>query len=184
MAKKLLINFYGGPSAGKTTAAAHLFTLLKHAGIDTEIVSEFAKDLVLENNPRALEYQWYVLATQAYRIMCAYRSMQVVITDSPILLGIIYDKDNSKALFDLCMEQHHQYNNINVFVTRNSNYKHTMAGRIHSLTQSVAIDNAISRLLEENEIPYLRLSELGTNPVASLRDVILEELSNENEISS
>jgi hypothetical protein len=182
MAKKLLINLFGGPSAGKTTASAYLFTLLKQVGIDTEIVSEFAKDLVLENNLRALEHQWYVMATQAYRIMCAYRSMQVVISDSPVLLGIIYDKENSKALFDLCMEQHHRYNNINIFVTRNANYKHTMAGRIHSLTQSVAIDNAILRILDENKIPYLSLSELGADPVVSLRDIILEELSNENEV--
>ena len=47
MAKKtLVVNLIAPPSAGKSTMAANIFAELKWMGIDCEIVSEFAKELV------------------------------------------------------------------------------------------------------------------------------------------
>jgi predicted ATPase len=176
---KVVVNFYGGPGSGKTTAAAHLFTILKQKSIDTEIVSEFAKDIVLERNYGALEHQWYVLAHQAYRVMCAYRAMQVTIVDSPILLGPIYDRDNSKALNDLCLEHHHRYNNLNVLVPRIPSYNHSLNGRVHSLTESIAIDNKIVNYLKSNNIEYIDLRDLEHPPIETLSRLVLSEIESD-----
>ena len=155
MKRQLCVNFFGGPGVGKTTAASSLFVALKKLNIDTEIVSEFAKDLVLENNRDALQHQWYVIAQQSYRLHCGYRSMQVVICDSPILLGPIYDPDGSRALYSLCLEHHHRFNNFNIVLRRDPNLQFSQAGRVHGLTESISLDYRIIRLLDDNNIPYV-----------------------------
>ena len=44
----LCVNLFGGPGIGKSTTAAGVFNLLKLHGIETELITEFAKDLVWE----------------------------------------------------------------------------------------------------------------------------------------
>jgi nicotinamide riboside kinase len=171
--KKLLINVFGGPSIGKTTIAAELFVELKKNHVEVELVSEFPKDVVVEERPNALEHQWYITGTQAYRIHTAYKCMQAVITDSPILLGPVYDVDASPALLALSLEHHEKYNNLNIMLTRSLDYEHSMAGRVHSLTQSVSIDNRIMRFLDDQSIPYVMYDEYGKERIVSL---ILKEL--------
>lgn len=165
---KLLVNFFGGPGIGKTTAAAEIFVELKKMHVEVELVSEFAKDLVIEHRAEALKHQWYVTGTQAYRIDCAYQHMQVVLTDSPILLGPIYDIESSAALLALSLEYHHKYNNLNIVISRSTEYEHTMAGRVHSLTESVSLDNRIVRFIEEQDIPYIMFNEYGKERVLNL----------------
>ena len=42
----ILANLFGAPGAGKSTGAAYVFSKLKMAGINAELVTEFAKDKV------------------------------------------------------------------------------------------------------------------------------------------
>ena len=168
MKNKLVVSIYGGPGIGKTTAASELFVELKKLSLDVEIVSEFAKDVILEGRSDALKHQWYIMANQSYRIYCSYRNMDVTITDSPILLGPIYDCEASPALLALCFEQYHKYNNLNIVLDRNPEYVHTMAGRVHSLTESVSIDNRILEFLSDHNIPYLNYSEYGLDRIVQL----------------
>lgn len=168
MKNKLCVNFFGGPGCGKTTAAAEIFLQLKKHNIDVEIVSEFAKDLILEGKETALKHQWFVLANQSYRIQCAYEKMQIVLVDSPILLGPIYDPDSSPALLALCLEHYDKYNNLNIIMDRNLEYKHTSAGRIHSLTESISLDNRINRFLDDYNIPYLKYKEYTPDRIVNI----------------
>ena len=46
----LIINLFGAPGAGKSTGAAYVFSQLKAAGVNAELVTEFAKDKVWERN--------------------------------------------------------------------------------------------------------------------------------------
>ena len=43
--KKTVVNLYGGPGAGKSTAALQLVAELKKRGINADYVSEYAKEL-------------------------------------------------------------------------------------------------------------------------------------------
>lgn len=172
--KKLCINFYSGPNSGKTTAAASLFTRLKKLHIDSELVAEFAKDLVLEGNTTALKNQIFVFAGQLLRLQCAYENTQVAICDSPLLLSTIYNPDTSIHLIDVALEQYKKFNNMNIVVRRNLSYPHSMMGRIHSLTESITIDNQIIHLLERYNIPFVYLDEIGEDNLVS---IISEELN-------
>jgi hypothetical protein len=146
---------YGGPAAGKTTAAASLYAYLKKHNVNVEMAPEIAKEFVLEENKVALSYQLMVWANQCYRIYTAYRHADIVITDAPILLGAIYNENASPALLNVIMEQYHMFNNFNVVVPRQNTTSHSMVGRVHGLTESISIDNQIIHLLEKNDIPFV-----------------------------
>lgn len=53
----LIINLFGAPGAGKSTGAAYIFSKLKMLGVNAELVTEFAKDKVWENNTEVLSNQ-------------------------------------------------------------------------------------------------------------------------------
>ena len=44
MKSPLIINLFGAPGVGKSTGAAYIFSKLKMAGMNAELVTEFAKD--------------------------------------------------------------------------------------------------------------------------------------------
>ena len=91
----IIINLFAGPGSGKSTTCAGLFSKLKLAGINCEMVLEYAKELVWENNLETLDDQIYIFAEQLHRINRLKNKVDVIITDSPLLLSIIYGKSNS-----------------------------------------------------------------------------------------
>lgn len=178
MIKKLCLNYLGGPSSGKSVAASNIFTQLKKLHINCELVAEFPKDLVLENNNVALADQIYVFSGQLYRLRCAYDNTDVAIVDSPLLLSAIYNPDTSIHLINLIFEQFNKFNNLNIMVRR-KDYPHSMSGRIHSLTESVSIDNQIIRLLEAHSIPFIYDDEITDE---ELIEYILTQTKSDDEL--
>ena len=64
----IVIDLYGSPSSGKSTCAAYVFANLKMRGVKCELVTEVAKDLVWDENAKALWNQAYVFGNQFYRL--------------------------------------------------------------------------------------------------------------------
>ena len=88
----IVVNLYGQPSCGKSTGAAYIFSQLKMRGIDTELVTETAKDIVWEHNDTALTNQLYILGLHSQRFWRLRNQVRVIVTDSPILLTEIYNR--------------------------------------------------------------------------------------------
>ena len=58
----LVVNLFGAPGAGKSTdSAIYIFSQLKINGINAELVTEFAKNIIWEHNRKALTNQIYML---------------------------------------------------------------------------------------------------------------------------
>ena len=57
-----VINFFGGPGVGKSTAACDLFVAMKKAGYKVEYVDEYAKEKTYEKEFKKLDDQLYILA--------------------------------------------------------------------------------------------------------------------------
>ena len=148
--KTLVVNLFAGPGAGKSTGACYVFSFLKQMGIDCEYVSEFAKEKVWEHNIEVLKCQFYISGKQAYKISRVNGKVDVIITDSPILLGAMYGEDNNRALKLAILDEFHKYDNLNFFINRTKEYNPN--GRTQTEQQANDIDMKMKSLLaEENE---------------------------------
>jgi hypothetical protein len=90
MTDTLVVNLFGGPGVSKSTNRALVFAKLKLAGMNVEEAPEFAKELVWEGRHKALRYQQYIIGKQMWRVERLRGEVDVVVTDSPILFGLIY----------------------------------------------------------------------------------------------
>jgi hypothetical protein len=88
----VIVNLYGAPGAGKSTTRAGAFHRLKLYGVNVEEVTEYAKDLTWEGREYALSNQVYVFAKQLKRMDMLMGKVDVVITDSPLLLSCFYGR--------------------------------------------------------------------------------------------
>ena len=157
MKKPVVINLTGAPGAGKSTGAAKLFYELKTLGINCELVSEFAKDKTWEHNATALNCQEYIFGKQSYRLKRCREEVDVIITDSPLPLTIIYTHDEliKKPLTDLVMAVYNSYDNINFFINRVKPYN--PKGRNQTAEESDALSAEIKDLYQQLNIPYTEI---------------------------
>ena len=150
--KTIIVNLFAGPGAGKSTGAAYIFSKLKMAGVDAEYVTEFAKDKVWENNQDSLhKCQFYISGKQAWRIARCYGKVDVIVTDSPILLAAMYSEDNPQLVPGIIYE-YFKYRNIAYFIDRVKPYNPN--GRNQTLEEAKAIDQKLIDFLEMNCVGY------------------------------
>lgn len=86
-----VINLIGGSGLGKSTIAAGLFYHLKLQGASCELVQEYVKSFAWAGRKLEPLDQITIVGEQAKREKLLYGKVDTVITDSPLLLGAIYD---------------------------------------------------------------------------------------------
>ena len=150
----IIVNLFGAPGSGKSTGAAYIFSQLKMLGINAELVTEFAKDKVWENSIDVLDDQIYVFGKQHHRISRCADKVDVIITDSPLLLSAIYNKSEllGEEFNDLVEKIFKSYNSINYFITRDKPYN--PIGRLQTEEESDIIADRIKGLLSKYKVPY------------------------------
>ncbi len=171
----IIINLFGGPGSGKTTLAAAIFHELKVLHYSVENVSEYAKDMILEHNRQALDNQFYITGNQAYRQWCASLVYDYVVIDSPILLGAIYNKNKNieKELNAFLIKYHKEFNNVNIFINRDENWKYTTKGRNHDIEEALRKDKQIKSFLRTNKIPFFEVDKMDENIIEKIfRDIL------------
>jgi len=139
--KTTCVNFYAGPGAGKSTVAASVFAELKKNHVNCELITEFAKRKVWEGNIECLNNQLYITAKQQYLMWTVSKHVDVIVTDSPLLLGCIYGND--ELLNKIIMREYDKYNNIDIFLRRNTDVPYQSNGRMQSLDEAIDKDNEI-----------------------------------------
>lgn len=174
--KTYVVNLLGGPGIGKSTIANGVFYNLKKRGINVEFASEFAKDMVFAGSTNLLRNQSYIFGNQHNRLWTLKeQNVNVIITDSPIILSIIYSKEPSLYFDDFVVEQFNKFNNINIVLKRNEKF-YVPEGRVHSLEESKMIDKQIIDILDKYNITY---DEYETEfAVEKITDTIIKLLNN------
>ena len=154
--KPLVINLFGVPGAGKSTGAAIVFAELKKRGVNAELVTEFAKDKTWEHNAMALGCQEYVFGKQSYRLARCRADVDVIVTDSPLPLSLLYVSDpallSGGAFQQVVMNVFNSYNNLNFYILRAKPYN--PKGRNQTEEESNALHMPLQTLLAENNIPH------------------------------
>jgi len=172
----LLVNLYGAPGTGKSTGAAYIYSKLKLDEINCELVTEFAKDMVWDENKKAIYNQAYVFGNQYYRISRLENEVDVVVTDSPTLLSIIYNKDRrlGKEFTDLVKSVSLSYENrLDILLRRVKQYK--TVGRLQNEEQSDKLYNEIKDLLDIVN-PEYEIVEATQNGYEKVIEIIKEKL--------
>lgn len=151
----LVVNFFAGPGVGKSTTAAELFAIMKRANRNVELAHEYAKDLTWEERYGTLKVAPYVFGKQYYRVQRLMDKVDVIITDSPILLQNIYRGIGWSETFDkYVVQQFKQWDTANIFLERDPDRWYNKAGRNQTEEESIAIDRQIEDMLVANAIPF------------------------------
>jgi len=175
--KPLIINLFAGAGAGKSTTAASIFSELKWRDINCELVTEFAKDLVWEERFKTLENQIYVFGKQLQKINRLNNKVDVIVTDSPLLLSIVYKPENLSDNFNkLIYEIFTSFNNINYFIERRKKYN--PKGRMQDEEGAKQFDITVKNVLDEYLIDYKSIP--GTKEEIQLIVEEVEQYLNKN----
>jgi nicotinamide riboside kinase len=153
-----IVNLFGGPGSGKSTTAAGLFSMMKMRGHKVELVTEFAKDLTYKKDFITLANQLAVLGEQDHRLRRLEGHVDYVITDSPLMLSIVYAAGiyseqwfKRAAWGAFCT-----YDNINFLLKRAKPY--ATYGRNQNEEQALEIDGVLRRLLDAYGVEFAQIA--------------------------
>lgn len=155
-----IINLVGSPSSGKSLIAALLFTELKMMHKRTEYVQEYAKTLVWQNRLDELANQYNVTTEQYKMIKAVNGKVQYICLDSPLLLGIYYNRyhpdnvSNVAKTEKMILNRINEFHNIYIFIERNKEFPYELEGRIHNEKESDEISIKLKEILKEFNIPF------------------------------
>lgn len=153
----IVINLFGVPGSGKSTCAAYVFAKLKMKGINAELITEFAKDKVWENNTEVFKNQPYIFGKQSYRMSRCRDKVDVIVTDSPLPLTLLYNQDTILGCeFDqVVMNVFTSYTNMNFLLKRD--FPYSKIGRHENEEQSKNLESPLKTLLSIHKIPYFEI---------------------------
>jgi len=167
----LVVNLFGGPGTGKSTTAAGVFSLLKQRGVLAELIQEYAKDKVWELSPNTLRNQIYIFGKQHHRLWRVVGQVDVLVTDSPLLLSLYYGHSLGANFAALVNQEHGKSRNLNIFLNRVKPFE--QAGRLQNEKEATEIDRAIITILKGR--PYVQRDADVYAPTA-IADIICNML--------
>lgn len=150
-----IINLFGSPCSGKTTTALGLAHKMKLNGYNVEYIPEYARQIIYKEQFNILEnHQIKIIADVDENLKNLDGKVDYVIMDSPLILSLIYAKDDYYVNFNnLVLEIFNSFDNINIYLERNFDYVQDK-GRLHNEEQSDKIHNKLLKLLKEKNIEH------------------------------
>lgn len=172
----IVVNLFGVPGAGKSTGAAYIFVKLKMHGINAELITEFAKDKVWENNEEVFKNQAYLFGKQSYRMSRCRDKVDVIVTDSPLPLSIFYNKDDvlGEDFNKTVMNVFNSYNNLNYLLLRVKPY--SPIGRHQTEEESNALKQPMVNLLNDRDIKYIECDGSHDGYEKIVEDVLMHRI--------
>ena len=150
--KTLIVSFFGGPGLGKSTTMAGVFSGLKLRDVNCEMAPEYAKGKVWEQSHGILNNQIYLFAKQHHSIERIHGKVDVIITDSPLLLALIYDNTGLPEFKNLVLAVNNKYRTMNFFLKRHKKYN--PSGRLQNESEAKELDKKIKTMMDENNVKY------------------------------
>lgn len=174
----IVVNLFGEPSAGKSTCVMDITAQLKRHGINAEYVSEFAKDKVYENNDEVFKHHEYLFGKQSFKMGRVKGKVQVIVVDSPLILGAIYNRDEvlGEDFNKTVLNVFNSYNNRNYLLTRHHPYENE--GRFQNEDEAKEVRKEIIDKLNQYNIKYEEIASTESNCEYIVEEV-MEEIRNE-----
>lgn len=155
-----VINFISGAGAGKSLISAMTFAELKMKHLKTEYVQEYAKTLVWQKRFDELANQYHVSMEQYKMIKAVDGAVDYIVCDSGLLIGVFYNRyhknnvSNIQKTEQMILDKMKEFDNIYIFLERNSEFPFEQEGRIQNEEEAKQIDIQFKELLHELKLPY------------------------------
>lgn len=175
----LVVNIFGAPGSGKTTTAWEIAETLRHDGYLVEFAPEYAKELTWNQTSLTLplsermeasrlldgqpSHQLQLATEQQKRIERCIGQVDIVVTDSPTLLGLLYMDDSpsvnqndyddahefmTRAQREVCVSNNNLIcTSLNMRVFREGQYE--TIGRNQNEAEALLLDTKLDLLIED-----------------------------------
>lgn len=165
MKQTLVINLFGGAGIGKSTFAANLFGEMKAKGYNVELAREWVKLWAYEKRQMTYADQAIVFGHQIQEETQFYGKVEVLITDSPLILSGFYEKLNYKtnkmSPVAKSIMKEAELGGIsywNLLLTRQHSYQ--AEGRWQTEEQATQQDKLMEQFLNDNKLVYERMKNV------------------------
>ena len=150
----LVVNFFGGPGAGKSTLALGVASKLKQAGVNCEFIHEFAKELTWDERFNAMKNQTWILGSQYEMLRRCVDQVDVIITDTSLLNSALYGRKLSfgDKIGDLAIAMFNSMENMTFVVDRKKKYN--PVGRSQDEEAALIIDQEVRDFLSSCVIDF------------------------------
>jgi hypothetical protein len=172
--KTTIVNLLAGPDAGKSSMMHDVMGKLKWKRVLCEQAPEWVKPQVYEERKGIFLCQPYIFGKQLYTIQRLVGKVDIIVTDSPLILSTIYDDEKYEYFKPYVLEVFNSFDNMNFFLDRRKD-GYEKEGRFQTEEQAKAVDGEIKLLLDQYQILYREVegSPDGAKLVANL---IIERL--------
>jgi len=171
----LVINLIGGPCSGKSTISAELFARLKKMGIHCELVTEYIKDRIYEENKTMPLNQIAIFGMEHYNISNKIGKVDVIIHDGSFINNIIYKNEDNLEFDSLIIGEYKKFNNLDFFIKR-GNIEFEDYGRIHNLKQSKELDRIIKETYNNYNLSFIEVE--ARDAVDKIIPIVLKKIDN------
>jgi hypothetical protein len=177
---KIIINLYGGPCAGKSVAAARLYSHLSANSLNVELVREYIKDWIYEGIEPTPDDAVSIFGGQLRAETRALSSNDIIITDCPLAIPVYYAREYREALTHVWHKRRERNKQqgiaeLDIWVTR-GDYDFKENGRFHNEVQSLEIDGEMSDFLYRELDMYISEESTAENIVHGIESRVSREI--------
>lgn len=171
--KTKIINLIGSPGTGKSLMSVLIFAEMKKRHLQVELVQEYIKRLIWEENTEALQDQFKIAEIQYRSIASINGKIDNIVLDTSLVNNIYYNKPQHTETIKSWLDE---FNNVFIFIERNENFPFETQGRIHNLTESIQIEKDLKKLIDKLQLEnviYIK-SNSDQKEITNLLEKILE----------
>lgn len=158
-----VINIIGGPGSDKSLFSSAIVLQLNLHHKSVEIIPDYAKSLVWQQNFEVLKNQYFIAQRQFEMLNLLDGQVQFLITECSLPQVAYYNEHYEDNICDIgktrkqILEWYGQHDNINILVERGDK-KYIHSGRFQDEDQARTIDRGLRDLLVREELPFTSLA--------------------------
>jgi hypothetical protein len=173
----IVVNLLGGSGLGKSTTAALIFGELKLLGQSAELVQEYAKEWAWAGKKITPDDQEHISDEQYNRESRLYEKVDFIVTDSPLVLGAVYQGyySGKDPIFEQISNRIQTAEKdgivyMNFLLSRNK--KFNPKGRFETEDQAKEVDGYLKDYLIKKQIPFHSVTSNDRERVKEIIDAV------------
>ena len=154
-----VINVIGGPGCDKSLVTSAIILFLKLHNKTVEVIPDYAKSLVWQQNFEVLKNQYFIAQQQFDMLNLIDGQVHFLINECSLPQLLFYNENYAENICDVAktrdqiLQWYRQNDNINILVQRGQK-KYVRTGRFQDEEQAREVDQGLQAILEREHLPY------------------------------